>query len=192
MAPASPTPPLTPPAGPAALFAGFFAIGISGFGGVLPWARRMAVEERRWLSPAEFTDLLALCQLLPGPNVVNLSVLVGVRFHGARGAVAAFFGLLAAPVVIVIGLGILYARFSDVPTVQRAFTGLAAAASGFVLANAVKIAAGLRGNAAGLAIAAIGFAAVALLRLPLFAVLVVLAALGVALAARGDHGDAAR
>jgi len=68
-----------------ALFAGFFSIGICGFGGVLPWARRMIVEQRRWLTAAEFTDLLALCQFLPGPNIINLSVALGSRFRGPRG-----------------------------------------------------------------------------------------------------------
>ncbi|MBV8576720.1 MAG: chromate transporter, partial [Acetobacteraceae bacterium] len=93
-----------------ALFSGFFSTGISGFGGTLPWARRMLVEQRRWLTGPEFTDTLALCQFLPGPNVVNLSIAVGARFQGAAGALAAITGLLAAPVAIVIVLGVIYAR----------------------------------------------------------------------------------
>ena len=83
------------------LFVGFLTIGLLGLGGVLPWARRMMVEQRRWLTGPEFTDLLALCQFLPGPNIVNMSVALGNRYRGVRGAVAAISGLLLAPVVIV-------------------------------------------------------------------------------------------
>lgn len=149
------------------LFLGFFGAGMMGFGGVLPWARRMIVEQRRWLTGPEFTDLLALCQFLPGPNVVNLAVAVGARFRGAAGAAVAVLALLAAPVCIVVGLGAIYLRHRDVPVVRDAFDGLAAAASGLVLATACKIAWPLRARTAGVAVAAATFAAVALLRLPL-------------------------
>ncbi|MBV9735568.1 MAG: chromate transporter [Acidisphaera sp.] len=165
------------------LFGGFFSIGLSGFGGVLPWARRMIVEQRRWLTGAEFTDLLALCQFLPGPNTVNLSVALGARFHGARGAVLAFLGLMAAPMAIVIGLGVVYGRFAGVPAVQHGFQGLAAAASGLVIATALKIAAPLRRDPPGLAVAALAFLAIAVLRLPLLPALVVLVPASVLLAA---------
>src|SRR4051794_3994346 len=80
-----------------ALFTGFFSIGVSGFGGVLPFARRLLVEQKRWLDEAEFNDVLGMCQILPGPNVVNVSIVVGSRFHGLAGAAAAFSGLLLAP-----------------------------------------------------------------------------------------------
>src|SRR5215469_17980799 len=89
------------------LFCGFLSVGMFGFGGVLPWARRMVVEQKRWLSPAEFTDLLGLCQFLPGGNVMNVTIAVGARFRGAAGSVAAFAGLMAAPVACVIGLGVI-------------------------------------------------------------------------------------
>src|SRR6266566_9278588 len=91
-----------------ALFLGFLEIGISGFGGVLPWARRVLVERRQWLTPAEFNDALGLGQVLPGPNVGNLSIVVGRRFHGAIGSVLAFSGLMLAPLVIVLALGVFY------------------------------------------------------------------------------------
>ena len=96
----SPTPRLT------SLFAGFFSIGIVGFGGVLPWARRMIVEQRMWLTPSEFNDLLALCQFLPGPNIVNMAVALGGRFRGVAGSAACLVGLLAAPMAIVILLAV--------------------------------------------------------------------------------------
>jgi len=166
---------------PFTLFAGFFSIGICGFGGVLPWARRMVVEQRGWLSGPEFTDLLALCQFLPGPNVINLSVAIGGRYCGLAGALAAFIGLMAAPMVIVVLLALVYAHYADVPAVQHLFQGLAAGASGLVVAMAVKIAAPLRENPLGIAIAVASFAAVALLRLPLLPTLLVLAPLSVLL-----------
>lgn len=165
-----------------ALFAGFLGIGLCGFGGVLPWARRMVVEQRRWLSGPEFTDLLALCQFLPGPNVVNLAVALGARFRGPRGALAAVAGLLAAPVVIVVALGALYGRYGDHPAVRRAFAGLAAAASGLVLSMALRIAWPLRSRPAGVAAAVAAFAAIALLRLPLPPVLLVLVPVSVLVA----------
>ena len=129
------------PRRPGALFVGFLLVGLCGFGGVLPWARRMVVEQRRWMSATDFTDLLALCQFLPGPNVINVSVALGQRFFGLSGAIAAFVGLMAAPMVVVILLGLIYTRFADVPAVRHLFVGLAAAASGLVLATSLKIAA---------------------------------------------------
>ncbi len=160
----------------------FGGIGLLGFGGVLPWARRMIVEQRRWLSPPEFNDLLALCQFLPGPNVVNLSVALGARYRGARGALAALFGLLAAPVAIVTALGALYARYASQPAVHGAFTGLAAAASGLVVANAAKIAWPIRGELRPVLVAVVSFAALTVLRLPLLPTLVVLVPVSVLMA----------
>ena len=164
-----------------ALFMGFFTIGVCGFGGVLPWARRSIVEQRGWLSPAEFNDLLALCQFLPGPNVINMSVAIGSRFGGVPGVVACFLGLMAAPMTIIIGLGIVYARIEDNPVVMRALAALAAAASGLVLATALKIAAPLRVRPLDVGIAALSFIAIAVLRLPLLTTMLVLAPFAVML-----------
>jgi chromate transporter len=164
-----------------ALFAGFFAVGISGFGGTLPWARRMVVERRGWLSAAEFTDLLALCQFLPGPNIINFSVCLGSRFRGVAGAAVALAGLLAAPLVIVLALGALYGASGDNALLGRAFSGLAAAASGLVLTTALQIAAPLRGRTLGLAIAGVALLAIAVLRLPLLPTMLVLAPISIAL-----------
>ncbi|HQT67250.1 MAG: chromate transporter [Rhodospirillales bacterium 20-60-12] len=122
------------------LFIGFFAAGVSGFGGVLPFARRLIVERRGWLSAAEFTDLLALCQFLPGPNIVNFAFVFGARHHGLRGSLVAVVGLLAAPFVIVLLLGGFYTRYGQIPIVHHGFIGLAAAASGLMLGTGVKIA----------------------------------------------------
>jgi chromate transporter len=84
------------------LFLGFLFIGMYGFGGVLPWARRMAVEQKRWLTAAEFTDMLGPCQFLPGGNIMNMTIALRARFHGAAGSVVAFVGLVAASAACVI------------------------------------------------------------------------------------------
>lgn len=157
------------------LFLGFFFVGVCGFGGVLPWARRMIVEQRRWLTPTEFTEMLGLCQFLPGGNIMNVAVALGSRFRGIPGAVAALVGLLAAPVAIVIGLGAIYEQYADVPAVQRAFVALSAAAVGYLLATAVKIVAPLKGRPASIAVAVVTFVVIALLRVPLLVALPVLA-----------------
>jgi chromate transporter len=162
------------PPGLGALFVGFFSVGMLGFGGVLPLARRMIVERRRWLSPAEFTDLLALCQVLPGANITNVSVALGGRFGGPAGALAALAGLLVGPVSVVLVVGALYDRYGAEPVVAHGIAGMAAAASGLVLATALRIAAPLRGRPRGIAAAAAAFVALAVLRLPLLVVLVVL------------------
>jgi chromate transporter len=167
-----------------ALFMGFLTIGVCGFGGVLPWARRMIVEQRRWMTAGEFSDLLGLCQFLPGGNVINLSVAIGARFAGAAGSVAAFTGLMAAPMAIVLGLGVLYAHSSDLPVVRHGMAGLAATASALVLATAWKIAAPLRSRPAGIVVALATFVAVAVLRWPLPLVLLAAAPLSILLAWR--------
>jgi chromate transporter len=163
------------------LFAGFFRVGVSGFGGVLPWARRMLVEERRWLGPEEFTDVLSLCQFLPGPNIVNVAVTVGARFHGARGALAAVVGLMAAPFAIVVALGALYTAYGHVPAVESTIRGISAVAAGLLVAMALKMArTGLTRWSAALVAAAM-FVGIAIARFPLLAVLAVVAPLSVAL-----------
>ena len=158
-----------------ALFRGFLALGLMGFGGVLPFARRMLVEERRWLSGAEFADLLGLCQFLPGGNVINLSVAVGLRFRGAPGAAAALAGLLAAPSVIVVLLGVMYDRFADDPAVRHAFAGLAAAAAGLLVGLAAKLVWPLLRQPVPAGLAVLCFLAIAVVRVPLLPALLVLA-----------------
>ena len=168
---------------PRTLFLVFLSIALSGFGGVLPFARRALVERRGWLTGEDFTETLSLCQSLPGPNVVNLSIVVGSRACGWRGSLAAVAGLIGAPVVIVIGLGMLYGRFGALPQVQRAIIGVAAAAAGLVIATAARMAEPLLRSralsAAPFMLAA--FVAVGVLRLPLPYVLLVLFPLSVAL-----------
>lgn len=158
------------------LFVAFFGVGISGFGGVMPFARRMLVEQRRWLSAEEFTDALALCQVVPGPNIVNMAVALGARWQGAAGSIAAVMGVLAAPVVVVVVLGLFFDRAISHPVVARAFHGLSAVAAGMIVAMAIHIARPLvrRRDVRGLAMALVAFVAMAVLRLPLLPSLLVL------------------
>ena len=122
------------------LFAAFATISLYGFGGVLAWTHRMLVEERRWLTADEFNELFSLAQFLPGPNIVNLSVVFGSRFRGAAGALVTFFGLVGPPVAIVTGLGVLYARYGEVETLRNILAGIAAAAAGLIIAVTAKMA----------------------------------------------------
>ena len=157
------------------LFAGFFSVGVLGFGGVLSWARRMIVDQRQWLTPVEFNEMLGLCQFLPGGNIMNLTIALGSRFRGIAGALAAFLGLMAAPVVIVIGLGVIYDRYAGIAPVRRALVALSAAAAAYLLASAWKIALPLRGKTLAIVIAACTFITIAVLRVPLQIAMPVLA-----------------
>lgn len=164
------------------LFGGFFQIAISGFGGVLPWARRMLVEKRAWLNDAEFNEMLSLCQLLPGPNVLNLAICVGARFQGWRGSVVTSFALLALPFCFVIAAGGLYVKYGDLTVVRGAMAGVSAAAAGLVIAMAAKMArTGIDGFRSAL-VATAGFTAVAILRWPIGLVLLGLIPASLALA----------
>ncbi|CAH2896201.1 MAG: Chromate transport protein ChrA [uncultured Paraburkholderia sp.] len=144
------------------IFGGFLGLGLISFGGALPLARRALVEQRRWLSAEDFTDLLGLCQFLPGGNVINLSVAVGMRFRGIPGALAGILGLIAGPSLVVIGLGVLYEHTQDGPHVRHLFAGLAAAAAGLLISMAVKILLPLRHKPMAALIAALGFIAIAI------------------------------
>lgn len=163
----------------AALFRGFLILGLTGFGGVLPLARHMIVEERRWLTNLEFAELLGLCQFLPGGNIINLSVAIGLHFRGVPGALAAILGLIAAPTAIVLALGVIYARFRTEPHVVHMFAGLAAAAAGLLVSMAVKLATPLWRRPLGIAIAVIIVGAIAWLHLPLVPTMLVMAPLSV-------------
>ena len=174
----------------AQLFMGFFQAGLSGFGGVMPHARRVLVEERRWLTNAQFTELLGLGQTLPGPNVANMAVVVGSRFHGWRGSLLAVTGLLTAPLVIVLALAHLHARYAHAAPVARALAGVAAGAAGLLFATAGKLATGLAPRAWSWGILAAAFLGVAWLRLPLPLLLITLGPLGVACAWRAAAAGA--
>jgi chromate transporter len=122
------------------LFIGFLWASVRGFGGVFVMGRRMLVEERRWLTADEFVEILAVCQFLPGANIVNVSVAVGQRFRGWKGSLAALAGLLIAPACFSVVLAALFLHYANVPQVQHAMGAVAAAAAGLVIGTAVKMA----------------------------------------------------
>lgn len=167
-----------------ALFTAFFRAGLMGFGGVLPMIRRVIIEERRWLSSAEFNELISLCQFLPGANVANLAVIFGARVCGPLGSGAALLGLLGAPVIIVLAMAGLYARYGALAPVRHLVTGLSAGAAGLILATAIKIAQPLRRSYWALTVAAWSFAALGLLRLPFLPSLCVLLPISLFIASR--------
>src|SRR5262245_58151287 len=151
----------------AALFIAFLKVGLSGFGGVLPFARRMLVEREHWLTEVEFTEVLSLAQFLPGPNIVNVSVIIGRRFQGVGGALSATIGLMLMPIVIVLALATLYAQFADVPAVRGACNGVSAAASGLILTMGFRMARPIARTPWQVGIGIVAFAAIGLARIPL-------------------------
>jgi chromate transporter len=166
------------------LLRAFLIVSVSGFGGSLPWARRMIVEQRRWMTAEEFNEAFALAQFLPGPNLVNFSVVFGLRFCGPAGAAVAFIGLMGPPLVIVTILAMLYAQFGDLEILGRILKGITAAAAGLLIAVVAKMAVPLflkRWNS-GPVIAILAFAGVALTHWPLPWVFVVLAPISVGFA----------
>lgn len=160
------------------LFVSFTVLALQGFGGVLAVVQRELVEKKRWLTRDEFLEDWAVAQILPGPNVVNLALMIGSRYFGLSGGLAALAGILAAPMVVVLALALLYAGVSDQPAVQGALRGMGAVAAGLITATGLKLMGALRNNPMGIGVCglfALGtFVAVALLRLPLAAVLLVL------------------
>jgi chromate transporter len=141
---------LREPASPGELFTAFTRLALQGFGGVLAVAQRELVERLRWLSKDQFVELLSLSQVLPGPNIVNLGLMFGDRHFGWRGALAATAGLLTVPLLLVLALAALYARFADVAEVAGALRGMGAVAAGLVLSVAFKLATTLKSNPMGL------------------------------------------
>ena len=174
------------PASCGALFRVFSRLALQGFGGVLPIAHRELVERERWLSPAQFVELLTVGQVLPGPNIVNLALIFGDRCFGWRGALAAGAGLLALPMLIVLLLATLYQQAAHQPLVAGALRGMGLVAAGLVIATAVKLARTRRGNPLGPRLAALLAVAtllmVGVLRWPMVWVVLGLGALAMALA----------
>ena len=171
---------------PRELFLAFLSVGISGFGGVLPYARRQLVDRKRWITDAEMTEMLSLAQLLPGPNIVNVAIMLGTRSCGAPGALAGVLGLMLVPLVLFLALGALYQQFADVPWLKGAFAGVGAAAAGLVLSVGIRFAHALKPRGWVIALGVASFAAIALARLPLPLVVIALAPLGVWIAWRRE------
>ncbi len=163
------------PPGLAALFLAFAGMSLAGFGGVLVFARRAIVEQHRWMTADEFNETFALCHFLPGPNIVNLSMVFGSRLRGIAGGVAAFAGLLLPPTLIMMVLAIAYAHFGDLEVLRRILAGISCAAIGLLIAVVLRMMTPLLKRTDPLpVILMLGvFLAVGVLRLPLQAVLLV-------------------
>ncbi len=161
------------------LFFSFTFLALQGFGGVLAVVQLELVERKRWLTREEFIEDWAVAQIMPGPNVVNLSMMIGSRYFGLPGALAALAGMLTFPLIVVLLMALAYSRFADHPGVAGALRGMGAVAAGLIIASGMKLVPALArhplGRPACLLLAALCFGAVALLHLPL---LYVLAALG--------------
>jgi chromate transporter len=183
-----------PPAAPARpqsltdLFVSFTLLALQGFGGVLAVVQREVVDRKQWLTQDEFLEDWAVAQIMPGPNVVNLALMIGGRYFGLAGAMAALAGLLALPLLLVLVLAMLRDSFADVPAVAGALRGMAAVSAGLIGATGLKMAVALRRSPMPLAwcaaIGVVGFVLVALLKWPLFYVLLGLGGLGCVLTYR--------
>jgi len=171
-----------PPPGVVALFFAFAKMSLAGFGGALAFARRGIVDEHRWMTADEFNETYALCHFLPGPNVVNLSVVFGARFRGVIGGIAAFAGLIGPPMVIVTIVGALYMRYGEIDALRRILTGVTCGAIGLLIAAVFRMMLPLlkRHDIAALAIMVLVFVAIGLVRLPLQLVLVAMIPVSIA------------
>lgn len=157
------------------LFISFTLLALQGFGGVLAVVQRELVDKKRWMTREEFVEEWAVAQIMPGPNVVNLSLMIGGRYFGLRGALAALAGMLTVPLALVLLLALLYAHFAAHPGVAGALRGMGAVAAGMIAATGLKLFSALRSNPLGMRLCMLFgvscFAAVALLRWPLVYVL---------------------
>jgi chromate transporter len=165
------------------LFFGFLKIGLLGFGGIAPWARHVIIEERRWLTEKEFAAILGIGQILPGPNTMNASVMIGDRFQGVTGALLCLLGQMAMPLVIITSLAVVYQRYASVPEVKAALIGAAAGAAGLVLGTALKMAQKIKLTPLGMLVGLMAFGSIGLFEWPLVPVVLVLVPLGIATAA---------
>jgi chromate transporter len=180
---AAPDLPTSPAPGLIALFVAFAKMSLAGFGGVLPFARRGIVEQHRWMTADEFNETFALCHFLPGPNIVNFTMVFGSRLRGIPGGIAAFAGLLGPPVVIMTILAALYARFGEIDALRRILAGVSCAAVGLLIAVVLRMMMPLvkRRDLAGLALLLLVFVAIGVLRLPLVSVLLAAIPLSIAI-----------
>ena len=171
------------------LFRVFNRLALQGFGGVLPVARHVLVDEERWLDPEEFVEMLAICQVMPGPNVINLSMMMGHRFFGLRGALTAVAGMMLVPGLIVIALALVYGQLATHPVAVNAVRGMGAVSAGLITSTGLKMASSLFRNPMGRTVA-LGLAAVTALcmlwlHVPLLIVVLLIGGTGWVFAWRG-------
>jgi chromate transporter len=166
-----------------ALFTAFLTVSLCGIGGGgIVWARRIAVENRRWISDAEFADIVSLCQFMPGPNIVGIAVCVGARMRGAIGTIAALCGFLVIPWAVGFLLGVLYLEYAHVTVLRNILGGIAAAAAGLLITTGMRLLMPHRRRPAAMLFAALAFGLIIFARLPLLAVLFGLVPLSIAVA----------
>ncbi len=150
-------------------------LALQGFGGVLAVVQRVLVDEKRWLTNEEFIEDWAVAQILPGPNVVNLALMIGDRYFGLRGGLAALAGILTFPLLVVLVVAALFASVADMPMAQGALKGMGAVSAGLIAAVGLRLISALKANvmSAGvcIALAAMTFIAIAMLKIPLIWVL---------------------
>jgi chromate transporter len=182
---AVPAPDIPPSATPSvgALFVAFARMSVAGFGGVLPFARRGIVEQHRWMTADEFNETFALCHFLPGPNIVNFTMVFGSRLRGIPGGIAAFTGLLGPPVVIMTILAALYQRFGEIDALRRILAGVSCVAVGLLISVVFRMMMPLikRRDLIAVVMLAAVFVAIGLVQLPLAAVLLVAIPLSIAI-----------
>ena len=170
------------------LFVSFTLLALQGFGGVLAIVQQELVEKKRWMTREEFIEDWAVAQIMPGPNVVNLSLMIGGRYFGLKGAMAALAGMLTVPLFIVLMLALLYSQFSGNPHVAGALRGMGTVAAGLIVATGLRLAGALQKNVLGMRLCVLMgtlcFVAIAWLRLPLVVVLLGLGGLACTLAYR--------
>ncbi|ROZ78346.1 chromate transporter [Ramlibacter sp. WS9] len=170
------------------LFWSFTWLALQGFGGVLAVVQREMVEKKRWMTREEFVEEWAVAQIMPGPNVVNLSLMIGGRYFGLRGAMTALAGMLAVPLLVVLALALVYAQVADNPHVAGALRGMGAVAAGLITATGLKLMSALKKHPLGVPACTVfgiaTFAAIALLRWPLAYVLLGLGGLACVLTYR--------
>ena len=187
------TPPLSAPPHPQPeslldLYIEFSLLALQGFGGVMAIAQREIVERKRWMTRQEFLEEWSVAQVMPGPNIVNLAVMLGARRFGVPGALTAIAGMLSIPLVLVLVVALVYARFAAHPQVVGAMRGLGAVVAGLIVSTALKLASALKNNPLGVPLCiALGlpcFIGVALFRWPTTYLLLGLGAVGCLLAYR--------
>jgi chromate transporter len=176
------TPKTAAPVTLAALFVEFLKTWLCAFGGGLVWVRRTVVDRQRWLTDAEFADVLSLCQFMPGPNIASIAVCVGARLRGGSGAVAALAGFTAIPWIIGFSVGAWLLSNAGIPVLQNILRGVSATAAGLIIATGIRLLLPHRRRPAALVFAALGFAGLAFAKFPLLVVILCLAPLSIAAA----------
>jgi chromate transporter len=165
-----------------ALFVGFLKVSLLGFGGGLVWARRIVVDQKRWVDDQEFAEILTLCQFMPGPNIVGITICVGSRLRGPVGAIAAVAGFILIPWTVGLAFGSLCLHYAHLPILQNILGGLSSAAAGLMIATGIRLLMPHRSRQTALLFAALAFTGMVVAKLPLLVVLLGLAPLSIAVA----------